>query len=314
MRKTIAILLLLLLLLAGCTNNEQPQTPPESEPQQKTETITLYYGDENNEQLVTEEQEITYLEGEDFYKTALEALIDGPHNENYTDNIPSGTAVYGTIRQDDALLVNFTHHFTSFGGSVAEIVAVASVVNTLTDFEGIERVKILVEGNELIGPSGEPRGFISRFTMEEGLPEEVGEVILYFSKPDATGVVAEERTINFPAEADLAQRLNITLQELISGPNQDTLGATIPREVRVLSLVVQDGVAIVDFSEEMHTQHPGGAAGESITITSIVNTLTEFEGVDLVAMTVEGEPLNLEHIILDAPVERNEDMIDEPLG
>ena len=45
----------------------------------------------------------------------------------------------------------------------------------------------------------------------------------------------------------------------------------------------------------------GGAAGETMTITSIVNTLTEFAGVDLVAITVAGKPLNIEHVILDAP-------------
>ena len=65
----------------------------------------------------------------------------------------------------------------------------------------------------------------------------------------------------------------------------------------------------MDFSEEMHTKHWGGATGEALTINSIVNTLTEFPYIQRVKMTVEGEPMNIEHAILEEPVERNEGMI-----
>ena len=308
MRKVLPIILACLLLLVSCRQQEEPPTEP---PATKTETITLYYGDAGNEKLVTEEKEISYQQENDKYEAALEALIAGPTTQEYTDNIPEGTGVYGTIRQNNKIIVNFTHHFNSFGGSVAEIVAVASVVNTLTDFEGIEEVKILVEGSELIGPSGEPRGFMTRFTTEEGVTETTEEVTLYFAKQDATALVPEKRSITFSADADLSDRLTIILAELILGPKQETLAPTIPEGTKVNSVAVQEGVAVVDFSEEIETRHTGGSAGETMTIASIVNTLTEYEGINLVAITAEGEPLNIGNIVLDAPVQRNEDIIEQ---
>ena len=308
MRKLIW-LLILLLLLAACAQNEGKKT---AEPGEITETVTLYYGDAQNEKLVSEEREITFREGEGRYQAVLAALIAGPQTAGLTNNIPAGTKVYGTMRQENALLVNLTEDFNSFGGSVAETVAIASIVNTFTEFAEIEKVKILVAGSELIGPSGKARGFMTRFNTEAGPPAEQEEVTLYFANPQATALVPEKRSLTFPLDADLETRLRTVLEELIRGPQTDNLAATIPPEVKVLSVSLQDSIAVVDFSPEMHTKHSGGAAGETMTITSIVNTLTEFAGVDLVAITVAGKPLNIEHVILDAPVERNDEIVEQP--
>lgn len=307
MRRYLVVMVLLTLIITGCPR----RTPAEPGPRQVTETVTLYYGDQGNETLVTEERQITYREGEDRYTAALEALIAGPETQGYTRNISPETNVYGTIRQKDALIVNVSEEFARFGGSVAEIVAVASVVNTLTQFEGIERVKILVEGEEFIGPSGEPRGFMRFFNVEAPQAAEQ-TVTLYFANQDATAVLPESRTVVFPPGTGTAEQLKIVLEELIRGPQQANLVRTIPPEVRIRSLDVRERTAYVDFSEEMHTRHPGGAAGESMTIASLVNTLTEFRDIERVMMTVEGAPMNIEHIVLDAPVERNEAIIGQP--
>ncbi|HHY78070.1 MAG TPA: GerMN domain-containing protein, partial [Clostridiales bacterium] len=60
---------------------------------------------------------------------------------------------------------------------------------------------------------------------------------------------------------------------------------------------------------EMHTKHWGGATGEDMTISSLVNTLTELEGIKYVLPSVEGMALNIEHMIVDHPLERMEEKI-----
>jgi germination protein M len=305
MKTRILLLIVILTLLAGCARG--PVIP--AEPAEIRETITLYYGDDGNEKLVEEEREIVYLQEDDRYQAAIEGLIRGPQTTGYRANISQQTRVYGTILQDDAILINLSREFAQFGGSVAEIVGVLSVVNTLTQFEGIERVKILVEGEEMIGPSGEPYGFMAKFNQELAEAVEEKTVILYFANADATLLVAEERNVAFQLNTPLDERLKRILEELIRGPQNAALGVTIPPEVRVLSLEMRDRLALINFSEEMHTRHAGGATGEAMTILSIVNTLTEFETVEFVQMNVDGAPMNIEHVILDAPVQRNEEMI-----
>lgn len=305
MRKLMIYLLVLVVFLlpAGCRTKDAPQQPVFI-----TENVLLYYGSEGNETFVSEERSITYPEGEDKYEATLDELIKGPNNQAYIGNIPKNTGVYGTIRQNKNLIVNLSSDFLSFGGSVAEIVAVGSIVNTLTQFNEIDRVKILIEGEEYIGPSGEPRGFMVPFTQNAA--ETDTEVIVYFSNEQATAVVAETRTIRTSPDTTLENIIKIVLEELIQGPQRPELYPTIPAQVKVQSVIIEGKTAMVDFSQEMHTKHWGGAAGESMTINSIVNTLTEFAGIDMVKMTVAGEPMNIEHAILEDPLPRNEDMIE----
>ncbi len=301
-------------IIPGCSYFNKPQNPEPNPPTNNltTEFIKLFYGDEGNEKMVSEERQITYAPGTDRYKLMLEELLKGPQTAGLRRNIPAEAKVYGTIKQNEDLIVDFNQDFNKFAGSVAEIIGIGSVVNTVTQFGDIKRVKILVEGQEYIGPSGEPRGFIEPLANDSpaGLAGEITKpVLLYFGNNDAATVSAETRQLKVPANISQADLIKKVLEELIKGPQRPGLYRTIPAEVKVKSVSLKDSIANVDFSEEMHSKHWHGAAGEAMTINSIVNTLTEFNFVKQVKMTVEGQPLNIEHAILDEPVGRNESAI-----
>lgn len=131
-----------------------------------TEKIKLFYGSSGNDKIVIEDHEITFSNPSEKYKVALESLFEGPTDKSLQSNIPANTIVYGTIIQNEDIIVDLNSNFIGFSGSMAEIIGVGSIVNTLTQFDNIKRVKILVEGEELIGPSGEPRGFMQEFPLE----------------------------------------------------------------------------------------------------------------------------------------------------
>lgn len=309
LKKYLLILLVSALglgLLAGCS---QDQTPPVQE--EITETVKLYYGDNGNENIVFEEREISYLEGQDRYSVILDELFKGPKTADYQANISPETKIYGTIVQGKDLIVDLSQEFAQFGGSVGEIVGVLSLVNTLTQFPEIERVKILVEGMELIAPSGQPYPFISYTENGNNAQAELKKFILYFANADATKVAAELREIELPLAVTLEQIITSVLEELVKGPVSTNLSRTIPSEVQILSVRIEGDTLFIDFSEEMHSKHWGGATGEAMTINSIVATLTEFENLNYVKMTVAGQPMNIEHSILDEPVGRNEEMIEK---
>lgn len=309
-RKILVILLsLIILLLSGCAANS-PQGEEDTKKEQ-VEKIKLYYGDAHNEKMVTEEREISFIQGEDKYKVILEELIKGPENQELTANIAENTKVYGTIKQESDLIVNFSQDFNQFGGSVAEIIAVGSVINTITQLGDIERVKILVKGEELMGPSGEPRGFMASFPKQPDNETGNTDVVLYFSNKNADKVVGKTRKVTGSPEENREDFIKRVLEELIAGPEGGDIYPTIPKEAIVVSVNINQDTVLVDFSEEMHTKHWGGAAGESMTINSIVNTLTEFDFVKRVQITVNQKPLAIEHTVLEEPVERNEAIIQD---
>lgn len=307
-RLLVLCLALLMIMLTGCAD----KTPQEQDTKtEKVEKVKLFYADKNNEKMDTEEREITIVQGEDKYKAVLEELIKGPESQDLRANISESTKVYGTIKQNSDLIVNLSQDFNQFGGSMAEIMGVGSVVNTLTQWDEIKKVKILVEGEELIGPSGNPRGFMSAFPTEPDNQEKSTDVVLYFSNKNADKLIGEKRKILGSPEDNEEDFIKKVLDELIAGPESTDIYPTIPKEVVVISVQIDQGTAVVDFSEEMHTKHWGGAAGENMTINSIANTLTEFDFINKVLITVNKKPLAIESIILEEPVERNEAIIEK---
>lgn len=138
-------------------------------------------------------------------------------------------------------------------------------------------------------------------------PQQTVKLTLYFADSQAQYLVPEEREV---AQGSVPLP-DLVVQELIKGPTAPGLGLTIPREARLLSPVrIEDRVAYVNFNREFQSRHWGGSAGELITVYSIVNSLTELEGIDAVALLVEGEKLEtLGHMDLTRPVERREDLI-----
>jgi germination protein M len=148
--------LILTFLLFGCTQTE-------TEPEKQSVKVKLYFADAHNEDFLIEERQIAYVTGEEKYRLTLEELLKGSDNQAARNNIPENTQVYGIIKQKSFLIVNLSQDFNQFGGSMAEILGVGALVNTMTQFEEITRVKILVEGEEFVGPSGQPRGFMEPF-------------------------------------------------------------------------------------------------------------------------------------------------------
>lgn len=137
-------------------------------------------------------------------------------------------------------------------------------------------------------------------------PEEK-ELTLYFGSSDAMAVAAEKRKVSIKPDEPVARYV---IEELIKGPAAKGLYPVMSKDTRLLSIKVEGGTCIVDFSKEFVDKNVGGTAGEAITINSVVNSLTELEGIERVQFLIEGKKRKVfTHAIFDQPFERNDDMI-----
>lgn len=156
---------------------------------------------------------------------------------------------------------------------------------------------LLNGGNEQAGTDVEP--------VEDTTAAGDGNItiVLYFGNKEGY-LTAEKRVIQkTPGVARAA------MNELIKGPTaQSGLYASIPPGTRLKDIKIEDGLATVDFSGAIQSKHPGGSAGESLTIGSIVNTLTQFPSVQEVQILVEGRVVETlaGHLDISKPLERQE--------
>ena len=89
----------------------------------------------------------------------LQQLVAGPMGPDLeagaTTAIPEGTEVLGVERDFDGLHVDLSSEFESGGGSLSMQLRVAQIVYTATQFEGVDAVRILIDGKEVDAIGGE---------------------------------------------------------------------------------------------------------------------------------------------------------------
>ncbi|MBN2431823.1 MAG: GerMN domain-containing protein [Acidobacteria bacterium] len=126
---------------------------------------------------------------------------------------------------------------------------------------------------------------------EEAATSEVS-VKLYFRNPGpAAGTVGLLRPEARQITTSPDKRVFVIkiLEALLGGPRSGNF-ASIPPGVAVRQVFLVDNLAVIDFSREIHTRHPGGVLEELATIYSIVNTIVDnVPGVERVRILVEGE-------------------------
>lgn len=298
MKRLCIILAFIVVFMSGCLPK-----------QTQKENIKLYYAVKGNTGLGIENRDIEYRDAADKYEKTLKELLKGPSDtEKYEKSINENVKILSIKVEDENMTIDFSEEFGTFSGSLHEAAVVSSVVDTMIQFDEIKKVKILVKGEELIAPSGEPYGFMEfiDFNTTDMVQR---EITLYFADSQAMYVVPEKRTVLVKKDITDAEFYKIVLEELIKGPENENLYGTIPEEVKVEYIEVEGDLLKVDFSEEMHTKHWGGAAGEAMTVASIANTMTEFENIKRVMPSVSGGAMSIEHMVIEEPLVRMEEMI-----
>lgn len=98
-------------------------------------------------------------------------------------------------------------------------------------------------------------------------------ITLFFPDSNSGLLVGEEREIErYPVITD---QIKECFRQLNQGPRKPGLSPVIPAatELKEVFLDIDNGIAYVDFSPEISTNHPGGIEAELFTIYAIINTL-----------------------------------------
>lgn len=125
---------------------------PKSDLVQKKKTVYLYFSDEKNSYLMSEDRVLLVSDDPtEMGKMIIKALIQGP-NGNLVRTIPVDAALNAIyIAKDGTAFVDFSDAIRDKhpGGSQTELLTVYSIVNSIAlNIPQVARVKILIEGRE----------------------------------------------------------------------------------------------------------------------------------------------------------------------
>ncbi len=129
-------------------------------------------------------------------------------------------------------------------------------------------------------------------------------VELYFADADLMHLYKVEREVQAEEEDELPLE---TLKLWIQGPEQEELAGLIPTDVEVKDLKIAEGLATVNFSEEILKANVG-STGELFILDSLALILKQFDA-DQVQILVNGETVETlyGHIKVEEPYSYEDD-------
>jgi|GEM_PF-1840136 len=175
-------------------------------------------------------------------------------------------------------------------GSSASLIALESMVNTVSEISAVKRVVFLVAGKAT-------STLFHGLSAKDPIPAQKwqstgGRVTLYYA------IYAGNRAYLVPEQIDVTQtgavaQLRHAIEQLKQGRNsgQHQLHPTLPTNVNILGLDVANRVATINLSSEFATVFEQTPAKQALTVDSLVFTATAFPEVDRVQLLVDGQKL-----------------------
>lgn len=325
-RKLVMLLALLLcctLILASCNNpltslrdffNKEPEAidnneeKVQEESQSMSEVIisqpensratVLYYKDDENFLVPV----MRYIPKEDLgvAKTALSALIYSPEKAQdlaaagLTPTLPMGTKINGAVIKEDGLaIIDFSEEFLNFSSEKAEELGIKAVLYTLTEFPNIKSVEIRVDGKAL---AEMPKGTKLETALKrteinlqpvENPGEKLSKVVVYYYKKGSGAysyyVPVTKLVTGYENSAEAA------MNALLEGPTDgSSLSSAFPEGTQLLGVQVNDGMAYVNFSEQILAKQ-GDRAAENSMMKEVTLTLKEFPEISKTKIFVNGK-------------------------
>ena len=178
-RKTLVIIIVLVIAIAitgillwsnRSKNTEENVIQPQEEitdEQMRTALVTLYYMNKETKELTPEGKMIDVKKLlTDPYETLINLLIEQPKNEKLQSAIPNGTKVLGAELKGDVVYLDLSNEFIE-NNSVEEKTIINAIVNTLTELNEVNGVKILINGQENKEFKGGKVNFKDTFTRNK---------------------------------------------------------------------------------------------------------------------------------------------------
>lgn len=149
----VALVVVLMLLTAGCTAlleaqeaDEVPDVTPD--PPSDDNEVILYFSDYQAQHAVPELRRVRRVGDEPLARTVVRELIAGPEDPHLLRALPADTSIISVEIVDDIVYVNLSEHMQQIYGSAGEMMAVGSLVYSLTELADVQRVQILIEGKK----------------------------------------------------------------------------------------------------------------------------------------------------------------------
>lgn len=300
---TAAALIMGMLFCTACGNRQQAQ---------EGVSYKIYYVNNEETKIVEREYVSATTDGGLLLEELLGQLAHISEKMEYETLLEKEISVEGHTLDNGLLTLDFDESYQNLRGT-REILVRASIVRTLTQIPGVERMAFTVMGEQLTDAVGAAVGVMAADTFIENAGNEINayekvDLKLYFANDTGDSLVEENRrNVVYNSNISLEK---LVVEKLVEGPMTEGAYPTINPTTKIVSVTVKDGTCYVNLNNDFLNQ-PYNVASD-VTIYSITNSLAELSNVNRVQIAVNGES-NIsyrENMSLNNVFERNLDILD----
>ena len=278
--------------------DRQAAAPPVSDAdavgaEETTKVSTIVYYQDNYGYLVPVMCSVPMEDG--IAKATLNLMVQSVGNDMQAARLGLRTVLPENTRIDldishGLARIDLSKEVLDMADAAAESNMVNAVVQTLTEFDSVDRVEFLIDGQKRQTlPHGTP--VAGEFTR--------GDINLESAEPTAGTASAKPVTLYFPADSGAVivpvtrlvhstPDVNTAVLELAKGPSSaDMLESVVPAGCGLIDVKVEDGVAKLNFTGEFVNLVQNSDGGR-MALKALVLTCTQFDGVDSVEIYVDG--------------------------
>lgn len=289
MKRLISLLLCAAMALSLCACT---QHYPEKSGKFYYRRIQPSYGTEDG--IITPEIRKFPLMNNDFSQM-LDSYFSGPESRNLESPFPRNTSVVSWEIQDEVLSLTLSEPFAALSG-VDLTVACSCIARTMLENLPIEEVSIHVMSKTLNGQDHISLRPDNMSFVDDGLEQLRTTYTVYYADHSLRYLIGIDTAVSLADQEDIIRYL---IHLLLTPPYNNSLFAPIPYGTKLLDVSVKNGLCTLDFSSEFETNSWQKSEARRLTLLSIVNTLTQIEGIEQVEFCVDGNlmvqygPLNI---------------------
>ena len=295
------ILFLLIISLFGCKAESGGQTEAEH-------VYRIYYLNSSLTKLSPVEYGTDTTDTDSLIEELMGQFLKVPNDVDSQVALSDKVGYLGHRREEQVLYLYFDTGYSSRANMDAtrEILCRAALTKTMTQVEGVDYISIYVADQPLLDLSGKPVGMLSDSDFIESISDvntfEKTNLTLFFADETGERLVEEEREVVHSMNTSMEK---LIVEELLKGPQESGRYRTLPADVKLLNVSVNENVCYINFDSAFLNSTL--EVKEYIPIYSIVNSLCEISNVNKVQIMVNGssDVMFREVISLNTQFERN---------
>lgn len=273
---------------------------------------SLYFLNGAGTSLSLETRSIKYHNIDELPEKLAEELISGPVNTENIRIVSKKTRLLSVSDDDNGnYTLDFSEEFSS-EGDTKTVMSIYSVVKSLCSLSEVQSVRVIINGEPYKTSEGNEIGALTAEDINlatDTYSSETMEVIVYFADSASKKLTAEKRNIRITDQRPIEQYV---IEELIKGPEESGHSAVLSKETNLISVTVSNNIGFVDFDKSFIDKNVSVPENDEITIFSVVNSMTELDGVNRVQFLVNGKRAEkFGSIDISDPISRNSDIIEK---